>query len=266
MIFIKSKIFLFVFVSIFIFGITAAFAQSENVTLKQGDLPQRFSSPDEVSKLTEWKQFNFAEGSFSIFFPDKPGRHANSKSLAQGFANQYRYYWDTSDEQLYFEVQVLELLPEKSFNLELGVEGFKQQQKNQNAFLLNEKKIQVNGVNAVDFHYRIPDEPEPVLGYTRIMLCGNRLYTLMGAGTKIQKDLFEVVSRFFDSFSPFDKCEIQVTSETETKQSQINQRTTKTTTTTQTTTRRIYIRGPKGGCYYVNDKGNKVYVDKSLCR
>lgn len=28
---------------------------------------------------------------------------------------------------------------------------------------------------------------------------------------------------------------------------------------------RTYYRGPKGGCYYINSNGNKVYVDKSLC-
>jgi hypothetical protein len=26
-----------------------------------------------------------------------------------------------------------------------------------------------------------------------------------------------------------------------------------------------YIRGPRGGCYYINSHGNKVYVDRSLC-
>lgn len=26
-----------------------------------------------------------------------------------------------------------------------------------------------------------------------------------------------------------------------------------------------YIRGPRGGCYYINAYGNKVYVDRSLC-
>lgn len=28
---------------------------------------------------------------------------------------------------------------------------------------------------------------------------------------------------------------------------------------------RVYIRGPRGGCYYVNRNGNKTYVDRSLC-
>lgn len=28
---------------------------------------------------------------------------------------------------------------------------------------------------------------------------------------------------------------------------------------------RTYIRGPRGGCYYLNSKGNKTYVDRSLC-
>lgn len=26
-----------------------------------------------------------------------------------------------------------------------------------------------------------------------------------------------------------------------------------------------YITGPQGGCYYNNDEGNKVYVDRSFC-
>lgn len=26
-----------------------------------------------------------------------------------------------------------------------------------------------------------------------------------------------------------------------------------------------YIRGPRGGCYYINSRGNKTYVDRSLC-
>lgn len=25
------------------------------------------------------------------------------------------------------------------------------------------------------------------------------------------------------------------------------------------------IRGPRGGCYYINSRGNKTYVDRSLC-
>ena len=28
---------------------------------------------------------------------------------------------------------------------------------------------------------------------------------------------------------------------------------------------RVLIRGPRGGCYYINENGNKVYVDRSLC-
>jgi hypothetical protein len=27
----------------------------------------------------------------------------------------------------------------------------------------------------------------------------------------------------------------------------------------------MYIRGPRGGCYYINSHGNKTYVDRSLC-
>jgi len=51
---------------------------------------------------------------------------------------------------------------------------------------------------------------------------------------------------------------------------------TQTTQTTQTTTKetkkqdsnkpaRTYIKGSRGGCYYLNDSGKKVYVDKELC-
>jgi hypothetical protein len=28
---------------------------------------------------------------------------------------------------------------------------------------------------------------------------------------------------------------------------------------------RTYIRGPRGGCYYISKSGSKVYVDRSLC-
>ena len=30
-------------------------------------------------------------------------------------------------------------------------------------------------------------------------------------------------------------------------------------------TRKTYIRGPRGGCYYISDSGGKVYVDRSMC-
>lgn len=29
--------------------------------------------------------------------------------------------------------------------------------------------------------------------------------------------------------------------------------------------RHKYIRGPRGGCYYINKNGNKTYVDRALC-
>ncbi|HMT07862.1 MAG TPA: nuclear transport factor 2 family protein [Pyrinomonadaceae bacterium] len=32
-----------------------------------------------------------------------------------------------------------------------------------------------------------------------------------------------------------------------------------------TTTGRIYQKGPRGGCYYLNSSGTKVYVEKSFC-
>ena len=28
---------------------------------------------------------------------------------------------------------------------------------------------------------------------------------------------------------------------------------------------RRYIRGSRGGCYYINSNGNKTYVDRSIC-
>lgn len=28
---------------------------------------------------------------------------------------------------------------------------------------------------------------------------------------------------------------------------------------------KVYIRGPRGGCYYVSGSGRKVYVDRSMC-
>lgn len=28
---------------------------------------------------------------------------------------------------------------------------------------------------------------------------------------------------------------------------------------------RNYIRGPRGGCYYINSNGNKTYVDRNMC-
>lgn len=31
------------------------------------------------------------------------------------------------------------------------------------------------------------------------------------------------------------------------------------------TTARTYLKGPRGGCYYLNDKGSKIYVDKKFC-
>lgn len=31
------------------------------------------------------------------------------------------------------------------------------------------------------------------------------------------------------------------------------------------TASRTYMKGPRGGCYYLNSGGNKVYVDKSYC-
>lgn len=59
---------------------------------------------------------------------------------------------------------------------------------------------------------------------------------------------------------------------TQTTQTTNSSQTTTTQTTTQETKKqdsnkatRTYIKGSRGGCYYLNDKGNKVYVDKELC-
>ena len=29
---------------------------------------------------------------------------------------------------------------------------------------------------------------------------------------------------------------------------------------------KVYHRGPKGGCYYLTDKGEREYVDKAFCK
>jgi hypothetical protein len=34
---------------------------------------------------------------------------------------------------------------------------------------------------------------------------------------------------------------------------------------TRSTVGRVYIRGPRGGCYYISGSGSKVYVDRSVC-
>lgn len=40
----------------------------------------------------------------------------------------------------------------------------------------------------------------------------------------------------------------------------------KTSTSTRSNSRgRTYIRGPRGGCYYINGNGGKTYVDRSMC-
>lgn len=36
-------------------------------------------------------------------------------------------------------------------------------------------------------------------------------------------------------------------------------------TNSNKSTGRTYIRGTRGGCYYINSKGNKTYVERSLC-
>jgi hypothetical protein len=34
---------------------------------------------------------------------------------------------------------------------------------------------------------------------------------------------------------------------------------------TRSTTDKVYVRGPRGGCYYISGSGRKVYVDRSMC-
>ncbi len=43
------------------------------------------------------------------------------------------------------------------------------------------------------------------------------------------------------------------------------QRSTPAPRSTSPSSSRGYIRGPRGGCYYINSRGNKTYVDRSLC-
>jgi uncharacterized protein YraI len=40
---------------------------------------------------------------------------------------------------------------------------------------------------------------------------------------------------------------------------------TRTTQSARRSSSRHYIRGPRGGCYYINRNGNKTYVSRSLC-
>ncbi len=39
----------------------------------------------------------------------------------------------------------------------------------------------------------------------------------------------------------------------------------KTNKSKSSSSSRNYIRGPRGGCYYINSNGNKTYVDRSMC-
>lgn len=34
---------------------------------------------------------------------------------------------------------------------------------------------------------------------------------------------------------------------------------------TRSTADKVFIRGPRGGCYYISGSGRKVYVDRSVC-
>ena len=270
----KGFISLAVFFSVFFLS-AAGFAQTSADNVKEGDLPKRLATPAEVSKLSEWQRYNFSAAGFSILFPNMPGQHKFPNPLSREYANHYFYFWDTSDEQLFLGTVILELAPNISDSLENNVENFRRIQKKKNSTPLSEKKIEINGVPAVDFYYQIPDEPTPVLSYTRLIHCGKRVFTLIGSGTKYQKDLAEVVSKFFSSFSPTEKCEAPAVknaanSEDETIENSVKTPrrkagSTKSASTGTEPTSRRYIRGPKGGCYYINGAGNKVYVSRSLC-
>ncbi|MAQ75917.1 MAG: hypothetical protein CL613_06255 [Aquimarina sp.] len=44
-----------------------------------------------------------------------------------------------------------------------------------------------------------------------------------------------------------------------------NQKSLNTNTRNNRIYSRAYIRGPRGGCYYINSKGKKTYVSRNLC-
>ena len=39
----------------------------------------------------------------------------------------------------------------------------------------------------------------------------------------------------------------------------------KSNTSRNSNSAKNYIRGSRGGCYYINSNGNKTYVDRSMC-
>jgi len=257
----------------------AGFAQTSADNIKKGDLPKRLVTPAEVSKLPDWQRYKFSVAGFSILFPDLPGQHNFPNPMPKEYADHHFYFWDTSDEQLFLGTVIIELAPNLSINLETSAENYRQIQKKRNATLLSEKKTETNGIAAIDFYHQVPDEPTPVLSYARVITCGKRIYTLLSSGTKYQTNLAEVAAKFFDSFSPTEKCETptianatdseDVPVENSAKTSRRKTGSTKSTPEPKTTrtesAARRYIRGPKGGCYYINGAGNKVYVSRSLC-
>ncbi len=168
--------------------------------------PIRFANPAEVSRLSTWQVFTPTEGGFTLSFPSQPGKHETSRTLPNGFTAQRRYYWDTADEQLYLEINLLEFNSQIGFDLEKGIQGFKEVQAKAQGVLLSESKTQSNGIPSVDLLYQLPDKPQPILGYFRIVQCGNKLYTLMAAGTSKQTDLLSNVKKFFDSFKLTTSC------------------------------------------------------------
>lgn len=56
------------------------------------------------------------------------------------------------------------------------------------------------------------------------------------------------------------------TSSTETKPVPLVTSTASTTTQPAASGSRVYLKGSRGGCYYLNASGNKTYVSKDLCK
>ena len=56
------------------------------------------------------------------------------------------------------------------------------------------------------------------------------------------------------------------TSITETKPVPLVSSPASTTTQPAVSGSRVYLKGSRGGCYYLNSSGNKTYVSKDLCK
>lgn len=57
-----------------------------------------------------------------------------------------------------------------------------------------------------------------------------------------------------------------VESKTAISKQSIKTKQSTTSKSNRNSTGRSYIRGPRGGCYYINSNGKKTYVDRSNCR